>query len=280
MMAERETLIQAKHNFLDLKLKETFQYIDLIKLHVKKNFTLVYKQTIFGPLWLIVNPLLSSLVYTFVFGHMVGLPTGGLPYLLFYISGTAIWALFTNCLSGTSSTFLANAHIFGKVYFPRLTIPFSQAITALIKFAIQFVMLIGFYIYYCMNGFTFYIGVDTLLVVVLIIQITLLALALGMIISSVTVKYRDLSMAMGLFMQLLMYVTPILYSIDGIDPSLARFILINPLTPIVHNFRVCMFGVGDLMIWSWIASIVITIILLFVGIILYNKAERDFIDVI
>ena len=141
-------------------------------------------------------------------------------------------------------------------------------------------MLIGFYIYYCMNGFTFYIGVDTLLVVVLIIQITLLALALGMIISSVTVKYRDLSMAMGLFMQLLMYVTPILYSIDGIDPSLARFILINPLTPIVHNFRVCMFGVGDLMIWSWIASIVITIILLFVGIILYNKAERDFIDVI
>lgn len=279
-MSNQEIKITAKHNLFDLKLKETLQYKDLIKLHVKKNFAIIYKQTIFGPLWLIVNPLLSSLVYTFVFGNMIGLSTGGMPYLLFYMSGTAMWALFTNCLSGTSSTFLANASIFGKVYFPRLTIPFSQGITALIKFAIQFVMLLVFYAFYCINGFNLYIGINLIFVPILIIQITVLALSLGMIISSLTVKYRDLSMAMGLFTQLLMYVTPILYALDGIDQRLVKFILLNPLTPIIHNFRASLFGAGNFMIGSWIYSLVFTIVLFFVGIILYNKAERDFIDVI
>lgn len=277
---KNETVIKAQHNLLDLKLKETFQYKDLMKLHIKKNFTLIYKQTIFGPLWLVVSPLLSSIVYSFVFGNMVGLSTSGLPYLLFYMAGTSMWSLFTNCLNGTQATFLANAHIFGKVYFPRLTIPFSQAITAMIKFAIQFLMLIIFYLYYLYAGADIHLTISVFLVPVLILQITLLALALGMIVSSVTVKYRDLSMAIGLFTQLLMYVTPILYSMDGVNQKLAKFILINPLTPIIHNYRVALFGVGNLMITTWVYSFFITAVLLIVGIVLFNKAERDFIDVI
>ncbi len=279
-MKNYEVKITADHSKFDLNLKETAQYKDLIKLFIKKNFALIYKQTILGPLWLILNPLFSSIIYTFVFGKMVGLSTDGVPAFLFYLTGTALWNMFTNTLSGTSVTFMSNVGVFGKVYFPRLTIPISQAITGIMKFLIQFAMLVCFYLFYLTKGVSLFNGWWILLVPLLVIQTALMAMACGIIVSSVTIKYRDLSLAIGLIIQMWMYITPVIYPVSYLKGWMYTVIMCNPMTPIINNFRFCMLGTGEFMGVTWLYSMVVTFVLVFLGVSFFNKTEKTFVDVI
>lgn len=278
-MDNYEVVIKSKNKWYDLQLKEVFKYKDLIKLFVQRNFALIYKQTVLGPLWLVLNPLVTSVVFTVVFGQFAGLSTNGMPQFLFYMSGNTIWMLFSGAVAGTSSTFLNNAHIFGKVYFPRLTVPISQMITSVINFLIQFVMLLVVYIYFLVTGaenvgFTPYI----LLMPVLIMQTALLGTAIGVIISSVTIKYRDLAVAAGLILQMWMYLTPIVYTLETVSGLVRTLLLLNPMTAVVNNFRYCLVGNGEFLTGSWIYSIVFTLIVAFGGVVLYNKMEKNFVD--
>ncbi len=279
-MAKYETKISSNIKPFDLNLKETFSYWDLIVLFVKKNFSLIYKQTVLGPIWIVIQPLASSILFTVVFGQMVGIETDGIPQLLFYISGTSLWTMFTSCLNGISNTFMSNNYLFSKVYFPRLTIPISNAISSLMKFAIQFVMIVVFYIYYAATGVQFTLNWMVLLVPILLIQTVLLAMGVGIIVSSLTIKYRDLSLAIGLIVQLWMYASPIVYPLSKASGILRTILLCNPVTPIVNNFRYCMFGCGEFLTGSWLVSIAVTAVLLVLGIALFNKTERNFVDVI
>lgn len=278
-MDNYEVVIKSETKWYDVNLKEVFCYKDLIKLFVQRNFALIYKQTILGPLWLILNPLVTSVVFTVVFGQFAGLSTGGMPQFLFYMSGNTIWMLFSSSVTGTSSTFLNNAHIFGKVYFPRLTVPISQMITSVINFLIQFVMLLIVYFYFLLFtnenvSFSAYF----LLLPLLIAQTALLGTAVGVIISSVTIKYRDLAVAAGLILQMWMYLTPVVYTLDTVSGIVKTLLLLNPMTSVVNNFRFCLAGSGEFVLGYWIYSAVITVLLAFGGIVLYNKMEKNFVD--
>ena len=278
-MDNYEVVIKSKTKWYEVNLKEVFMYKDLIKLFVQRNFALIYKQTILGPLWLILNPLVTSVVFTVVFGQFAGLSTGGMPQFLFYMSGNTIWMLFSSSVNGTSGTFLNNAHIFGKVYFPRLTVPISQMITSVINFLIQFAMLVIVYFYFLFFtdeavAFSPYF----LLLPLLIIQTALLGTAVGVIISSVTIKYRDLAVAAGLILQMWMYLTPVVYTLDSVSGVMRTLLLLNPMTSVVNNFRFCLAGGGELVTGYWIYSAVITVLLAFGSIVLYNKMEKNFVD--
>ena len=278
-MENYEVVIRSKTKWYDLNLKEVLKYKDLIKLFVQRNFALIYKQTVLGPLWLVLNPLVTSVVFTVVFGQFAGLSTNGMPQFLFYMSGNTIWMLFSSSVSGTSSTFLNNAHIFGKVYFPRLTVPISQMITSVINFLIQFAMLIVVYAYFIITGAE---GVMLtpyfLLMPLLIAQAALFGTAVGIIISSVTIKYRDLAVAAGLILQMWMYLTPIVYTLETVGGVMRTLLLLNPMTALVNNFRFCLAGNGQFLLGWWIYSMVFTFVVAFGGIVLYNKMEKNFVD--
>lgn len=278
-MDNYEVVIKSKTKWYEVNLKEVFMYKDLIKLFVQRNFALIYKQTILGPLWLILNPLVTSVVFTVVFGQFAGLSTGGMPQFLFYMSGNTIWMLFSSSVNGTSGTFLNNAHIFGKVYFPRLTVPISQMITSIINFLIQFAMLVIVYFYFLFFtnenvSFSAYF----LILPLLIAQTALLGTAVGVIISSVTIKYRDLAVAAGLILQMWMYLTPVVYTLDSVSGIMKTLLLLNPMTSVVNNFRFCLAGGGEFVLGYWIYSVVITVLLALGGIVLYNKMEKNFVD--
>ncbi len=279
-MSDYEIKITSKKKLFDLNIKETFAYRDLIRLFVKRNFALVYKQTALGPLWLILNPLFSAMIYTVIFSRVVGVTTDGVAPFLFYLTSTSLWGLFTNTLSGTSSTFLANANVMGKVYFPRLTIPVSQAISSILKFMIQLAMLVVFYIIYAFRGAPVTISWYIVLVPLLIVHVALFGMAIGIIISSLTIKYRDLSILTSFIIQLWMYITPVLYPLNYLSGVLRVFLMINPMTPIIVNFRYCMMGSGEFMLGSWLISICVTIVLALIGIIMFNRTEKNFIDVV
>ncbi|MBQ8603960.1 MAG: ABC transporter permease [Oscillospiraceae bacterium] len=278
-MENYEVVIRSETKWYDLNLKEVLKYKDLIKLFVQRNFALIYKQTVLGPLWLVLNPLVTSVVFTVVFGQFAGLSTNGMPQFLFYMSGNTIWMLFSSSVSGTSNTFLNNAHIFGKVYFPRLTVPVSQMITSVINFLIQFAMLLVVYAYFVITGAE---GVTLspyfLLLPVIIAQAALFGTAVGIIISSVTIKYRDLAVAAGLILQMWMYLTPIVYTLETVDGVLRTLLLLNPMTALVNNFRFCLAGNGQLLAGWWIYSLVFTLVTAFGGVVLYNKMEKNFVD--
>ncbi len=272
------TVIKAQKSSFDLK--EAWRYRDLIVLFVERNFKLVYKQTILGPLWLVLNPLLTSVVFTFIFGGFAGLSTDGVPQFLFYLAGNTIWGLFNTSIVNTANTFLANANIFGKIYFPRITVPISQILSAFINFLIQFAMLIIFWIYFYLSGESLTLSPYILLLPLLLLQVILLALGVGIIISSLTTKYRDLAIAVGFGLQLWMYASPVVYPISQTGGIMRQLLLINPMTPIIHNFRFILFSTDELMVGYWALSIIITLILLMVGIKLFNKVEKTFIDTI
>ena len=278
-MENYEVVIRSETKWYDLNLKEVLKYKDLIKLFVQRNFALIYKQTVLGPLWLVLNPLVTSVVFTVVFGQFAGLSTNGMPQFLFYMSGNTIWMLFSSSVSGTSSTFLNNAHIFGKVYFPRLTVPVSQMITSVINFLIQFAMLVVVYAYFLVTGAE---GVALspyfLLLPLLIAQAALFGTAVGIIISSVTIKYRDLAVAAGLILQMWMYLTPIVYTLETVSGVMRTLLLLNPMTALVNNFRFCLAGNGQLLIGWWIYSVIFTLAVAFGGVVLYNKMEKNFVD--
>lgn len=275
-----EKVIKPKNNWFELNLKEIFQYKDLIFMFVKRNFKSQYKQTILGPLWFIINPLITSVLFTVVFGGIANISTDGVPQFLFYMAGNTAWQYFATCLTSTSTTFTANSNIFGKVYFPRLTMPISTVIFSALSFAIQFVMFIGFMVYFIAIGETVTPNIYILLLPAFIIHMAAMGLGFGIIISSLTTKYRDLAILVTFGVQLWMYITPIVYPVSTLSEKAKSLIMLNPMAPVVNNFKYAFLGCGQMEWGYWGLSAIITIIVLFVGIIIFNKVEKTFMDTV
>lgn len=274
-------VIRPRTSWFDLHLYDLWQYRDLLSMFVRRDFVSVYKQTIMGPLWFIVQPLLTTLMFIIVFDKVADIPTDGIPPALFYLSGLVVWNYFSTCLTKTSTTFTANAEIFGKVYFPRLIVPLSNVISALISFGIQLALLfvlIGYFYFFHDSGI--YFNSYIFIMPFLLILIAFLALGLGIIISSLTTKYRDLVFLVNFGVQLLMYATPVIYPLSFFEGKYKIFILANPITPIVEIFRYSILGVGEFNIWYITYSILFTSVTLLIGVLIFNRVEKSFMDVV
>lgn len=272
--------ISPSTGLLDLKLKDVWRYRDLLLLLVRRDFVAVYKQTILGPIWFLIQPLLTTLIFTIVFGKIAKIPTDGIPPLLFYLSGITFWNYFADCVNATSDTFTKNASIFGKVYFPRIIVPISVISSNLVKFAIQFVLLLGFWIYFFVQGGTFQINVNLLLLPFLILLMAGLGLGIGMIISSLTTKYRDLKFLTSFGVQLLMYASPVIYPVSNLPEKYKIFILANPMTSIIETFRYAALGKGNFSLIHLSYTTVVVIFVLVVGTIIFNQVEKSFMDTV
>lgn len=276
-----DLILRSKESLFSLKLRAVIEYKDLLFLLVRRDFVSFYKQTILGPLWFFVQPLITTLIYIVIFGNVIGVKTEGVPQALFFMTGIICWNYFSECLQKTSTTFKDNAHIFGKVYFPRLIMPLSIIFSNLIRFAVQFVLLIlaiVFYVVFYNYNFQFFSGL--IFLPLLILHMAILGLAIGLIISSITIKYRDLTYLVTFGVQLLMYATPIIYPLSGAPSKIKTFIAYNPLTPIVEGIRLSILGRGDVNTFAMISSVCITFILLIVGVLIFNKVEQRFADTI
>lgn len=275
------THISSKHRMLDLNLKEVWQYRDLIVLFTKRTFTLTYKQTVLGPAWIFLNPLISSFIYAFVFGGIAGISTDGIPQILFYLCSNAIWIFFSSCVTKNASTFTANANVFGKVYFPRLTIPVSNVLASIVQFGVQMLMVLVFLAYYVVTGQVHPNWEAWLLIPVVLVHLGLLGLGFGIIISSLTTKYRDLAILVGFGVQLWMYATPIVYPLSQLGDGLMKTILlINPVTAPVEVFRYAVLGQGTIMPQYMALSGAITLVVVVVGVMIFNKVEKTFMDTV
>ena len=272
--------ILPKRGLFEINIKEIWDYKDLIFLFVKRTFVSQYKQTILGPAWAVIQPLLTTLVFTVVFGGLAGLPTDGIPNFLFYMCGTICWNYFSTNLTVTSTTFVSNAAIFGKVYFPRLVLPISTVITNLISFGIQLCTFLVFGIIYMFNGYSIHPNWCILLFPLLLIQMAMLSLGFGIIISALTTKYRDLAMLVSFGVQLWMYATPVAYSSTLIPEKWLGLYMLNPMAPIIETFRYGFFGSGTVTIMYIFISWFITILVLCIGVILFNKVEKTFMDTV
>ena len=273
-------IIKPKKHLLDIDLKDIWRYRDLIVLFVRRDFVSKYKQTILGPLWFLIQPILTSLMFTVIFGNIAKISTDGLPQMLFYLSGIVGWTYFANCLASTSNTFVANAGIFGKVYFPRLTLPISIVISNLVQFLIQFLLLVGFMVYFAIIGADFRPNVYIIILPFLIMIMAALGLGFGIIISSLTTKYRDLTHLVGFGVQLWMYATPVIYPLSTISEVYKPYVLANPLTPIIETFRFALLGTGTFSWMHLLYSFVFTIVILVLGILMFNKVEQTFMDTV
>ncbi len=275
-------VIAPRRSLFDWRLKEVWHYRDLLFLFVKRDFVATYKQTILGPLWHFIQPLLTTAIFLIVFGRIAKIPTDGIESIPFYMSGITIWNYFSACLTGTSNTFTANAAIFGKVYFPRLVIPLSVIISNIIRFGIQFLLLLVALIYYGITKGNFHFGISWLLIPVLVFLMSGLGLGFGILISSLTTKYKDLAVLIGFGIQLLMYATPIVYPASYLASSgkLASIIQYNPLTPVVEGFKYAVFGKPDFNFASLGYSLAWMIIALLIGMMTFNKTERSFMDTV
>ena len=274
------TVIKPKTGWFDINLKELIQYRDLISMFVKRDFKTLYKQTILGPLWIIINPLLTTVMFTVVFGNIANIPTDGVPQLVFYMLGTTVWTYFSSCLTKTSTTFTENAAIFGKVYFPRLVTPISTVISGLINFGVQFLMFLGFMIYFMIKGSPIQPNLWILMTPLLLVQLAALALGFGIIISSLTTKYRDLTVLVGFGVQLWMYATPVVYPASQISGNLKTLMMLNPVSPIVESFRYAFLGSGSIP-WNYLGiSVITTLVVLFAGVVLFSRVEKTFMDTV
>jgi len=274
-------IIRPKTSWFDLHLYDLWRYRDLLLMFVRRDFVSLYKQTILGPLWFIVQPLMTTFMFVIVFDKVAEIPTDGVPPALFYLSGLVVWNYFSTCLTKTSNTFNSNAEIFGKVYFPRLVVPLSNVISALISLGIQLMLLfvlLGYFYFFHDSG----INLNRYLVFLpfLLILIALLSLGLGIIISSLTTKYRDLVFLVNFGVQLLMYATPVIYPLSFFEGKYKVLILANPLTPIIEIFRYSILGVGEINIWHVAYSVLFTTITLLLGVLVFNRVEKSFIDVV
>lgn len=274
------TIIKPKTGLFDINLKELIQYKDLIIMFVKRDFKTLYKQTILGPLWIIINPLLTTIMYTIVFGNIANISTDGMPQIVFYMLGTTVWTYFSASLTKTASTFTANAAILGKVYFPRLVMPISTVLSGLINFGVQFVMFLLFAIYYYVKGDPINPNVYILITPLLLLQLALLSLGFGIIISSLTTKYRDLAVLVGFGVQLWMYATPVVYPASQIGGKLKTLMMLNPVSPIVESFRYAFLGSGSIPFNFLLISMVNTLIVLLIGVVLFSKVEKTFMDTV
>jgi len=281
------TVIKPRNGLFEVNLKEIWDYRDLLMLFVKRTITVQYKQTVLGPLWWIIQPAFTVIMYMVVFGGIAGIPTDGIPQPLFYLGGVAMWQYFSDCLNKTSSTFVTNAGIFGKVYFPRMIMPLSSVISNLVRFGIQIGLFVAVYIYYAIVGKAptpnWYLALFPLLVVMM----AGLALGFGIIISSMTTKYRDLQILFSFFVSLWMYATPIVYPLSqvagkekfGID--LATIMCLNPVTPVIEAFKHGALGAGQFVGWGWLAySFGFMLVVLALGILIFNRVQKSFMDTV
>ncbi len=273
-------VIEPKSRLLDLKLGELVEYKDLIWMFVKRSFKSQYKQTILGPLWFIINPLITSVLFTVVFGGIAKISTDDVPQFLFYMAGNTAWMYFASCITQTSNTFTANANVFGKVYFPRLVMPISTVIFAVLSFLIQLAMLVGFLIYYVAIGENVHPNMYICLLPIFVLHMAAMGLGFGIIISSLTTKYRDLAILVTFGVQLWMYITPIVYPVSTLTEKTKTLIMLNPMAPVINNFRYAFLGCGQMEWGYWGISAVVTAIVLFVGIVIFNRVEKTFMDTV
>ena len=274
------TYVSSKHKLFNVNLKEIWQYRDLILLFVKRDLTTSYKQTILGPLWILINPLLSTTVFTVIFGIIAGIPTDGTPQFLFYMSGNILWGFFSSCLNRGSGTFLGNVRLFGKVYFPRLVMPISGIIYNLVNFFLQTSVFVILVIVYTVIGANVHPNWLIALTPLLVLQTAMLGTGMGLIISSITTKYRDLNVLVGFGVSLLMYITPVVYPISQVPVNFRWLMLLNPVAPIVETYRCAFLGRGS---FEWpflLISLAVTAGLLFWGVVVFNKVEKNFIDTV
>ena len=275
--------ITPKNNFFELNLREIWNYRDLIFLFVKRDVVTVYKQTVLGPLWYLIQPLFTSITFTIIFNNLAGIDTGKVPPFLFNLAGITIWNYFTSCLNDTSDTFKKNASIFGKVYFPRIIMPLSVVISNLLKFGIQFFIFIAFYIYFYYQGAPISLNATALFFPLLVVLMGVLALGLGMIISSMVTKYRDFTYLIGFGVQLLMYVSAVMYPMSLIISKIPKYgwlIKYNPLAYVIETSRYMLLNIGNISINGLVYTAVITVVLFFFGLLIFNKTEKSFIDTV
>ena len=275
-----ETVLESKASLINLNIKELWRYKDLILLFVRRTFVAQYKQTVLGPAWAIIQPLFTTVIFTIVFGNMAGLSPSGVPTFAFYLSGSILWTYFSTCLTATSSTFVTNSAILGKVYFPRMVMPISTVMSQFIAFAIQFFFFLCFWAYCLITGENVHPNIWMVMTPVLMIHLAALSLGFGIIISSLTTKYRDLTMAIGFGVQLWMYATPVAYDVSMIPERYISVYMLNPVSPIITLFRYAFLGVGKLYFTEYLISVAVTIILLFIGLIMFNRVERTFMDTV
>ncbi|MCB1687074.1 MAG: ABC transporter permease [Halioglobus sp.] len=277
---EHVTVIEPHGSVFDLKLRELWSYRDLIVLFVRRDFVAQYKQTILGPAWHLIQPLLTTVMFTIVFGKIAQLSTDGVPPFLFYMAGTVIWTYFANVLTATSGTFTTNSHIFGKVYFPRLAIPVATLFSKLIAFAIQYVFFLGFLAWYFFDGAAVQPNAWVLLTPVLLLMMAATGFSGGIIISAMTTRYRDLTVLVSFGVQLLMYATPIIYPVSSLPEKWQFWVSLNPIAPIVEAFRYAYLGQGTLDLPMLGVSGLVILVLLIVGTVMFNAIERTFMDTV
>jgi lipopolysaccharide transport system permease protein len=272
--------VTSRHKLIDIKLRELIRYRDLVVMFFLRDFITIYKQTILGPLWHIVSPLCSTLVYAFAFGNIAGIGTGGIPALLFYFGGTMLWSFFSTCLNAASGIFLNNAGVFGKVYFPRLVVPIATTFSAVLKMLIQFAILMIFLVYFILSGNPVRPTPMALLFPVMILWLGALGTGCGMVFSALTTKYRDLNHVLGLALQLAMYVTPVVYPLSQVPQKFRYLFYVNPVSAPMELFRIWFYGIGDVPYLMILISVAVTILVLLLGLVLFSRNERTCMDVI
>ena len=279
-MKKWKTVIEPKTGILEWPVKEIWQYRSLIGMLVKRNYEIQYKQTILGPLWMILGQIFSTGLFSLVFGYVGKFSSEGIPYFLFYMSGNVLWGFFANCVTSNSTVFLSNAYLFGKVYFPRMIVPLANCVFEALRFAVQFVVCLGVWLFFFLKGEVSFMGWYLLLLPFLLMEMGLIGMAVGMIISSMTTKYRDLMHLTNLGIQLLLYASPILYPISQLPAFLQKIVLLNPVASIIEAFRYCLTGSGTIRCGYLIYSAVFAICIWIISFIQFNQTEKTFIDII
>ncbi|WP_255474157.1 ABC transporter permease [Pontibacter qinzhouensis] len=284
LMKEKEEdwslVIEPKSSLFDLQLKEVWRYRDLLQMFVTRDFIAVYKQTILGPIWFFLQPLFTTITFTIVFGNIAGISTGGVPPLLFYMAGITCWNYFAACLTATSNTFVGNANIFGKVYFPRVITPLAIVVSNMLKFGVQFVLFLLLLSYYIFTGADVQPNAYLLLVPLLVVLMAIIAMGFGMLISAMTTRYRDLQFLIGFGVQLAMYASTVIYPVSGIPEKYKTFIMANPMSSIIEVFRFAFLSSGSFQWMYVIYPTVFAVVIFILGMIVFNKVEKTFLDTV
>jgi len=275
-----DLVIESKRKLFDLQIREVIRYRDLVWLFVKRDFVTQYKQTILGPLWFILNPLFSTVMYTFVFGNLAKIGTDGIPFLLFYYGGTMMWSFFSGCFNDACNVFVSNAGLFGKVYFPRFTVPISNVFSNLTKVAVQFTTLMVFFAFYLITAKTVHPSWWAFAFPLLLVWLAAVGMGMGMVVSSLTTKYRDLKQLVSFALGLAMYATPVVYPLSQMPAKFAWVNYVNPVSAPVELFRIWFYGAGHVPLAMVISSLCITAVFLVLGLVMFNQNERNFIDVV
>lgn len=275
-----DIILKPNRKLLDVNLKSLWRYRDLLLLFVKRDIIIIYKQTILGPLWFFIQPIMTTIIYIFVFGNIAKLPTDGLPQPLFYLSGIIMWNYFSECFLRTSDTFTQNAGVFGKVYFPRLITPISLLISNVLKFLIQFVLFLSFCIYYWSTGLEVNIQAEIIIFPLLVLLLALIGVGFGLIFSSLTTKYKDLKFLIAFGVQLIMYATPVIYPMSTLPANIQSVLWWNPLTHIIEAFKFVFLGAGSFDLIGLSYGFIFACTVLFFGIIIFNKTEKSFMDTV